>query len=165
MNKLEMLSHVYSKNKLDLNVLCYFLAKFAAEVDQTDLMYVNKIFLDHDITNSDKIFVLQQIKICGLQYNFDYFNKATKQEFKLDSNSDFEIELQSYFIHAKEHIDKLLMKEPSLIGLASEILVVIYEYFFNQRPEFDEQYLANQLSQYVRTYFDAEIKPDIKFKT
>jgi hypothetical protein len=165
MNKMEMLAHIYRDGKLDLNVLSYFLAKFVQEIEQTDLMYLNKIFLDKNIPNNDKIFALSQIKLCNLDYEFQYFNKINKQTFNLNPNSDFEFEQQPYFVNTKKLIDTLLMKEPSLITLANEILIVIYEYFFNSHPEYDEQYLATQLSQYVHTYFEPKIQPDPKFKT
>lgn len=165
MSKTEMLANIYKDGKIDLNVLSFFLSKFLKEIDQYDLQYINKIFIDKNLGNSEKIVILNQLKIANVNHNFDYFNSITNERFMINSSSNFEIESQSYYENVNKLIDKELMKEPSLILLAKDLLQIIYEHFFNRDAmKYTTNELANHLTNYVKKHFDNSIMVDEHFE-
>jgi hypothetical protein len=165
MSKTEMLANIYKDNKIDLNVLSFFLSKFLKEIDQYDLQYLNKIFMDKNLTNNEKIFILSQLKIAQIKYQFTFLNNITNESFSIDPSSNFEIQYQSYYRDVNKLIDQDLMKEPSLIVLAKNLLQIIYEHFFNREPiMYSIQALANNLVLYVKKHFDASIEVDKTFE-
>ena len=164
MSKMEMLAKIYDRKKFDVNLFSYLLGKFHDEIDQIDLQYINKFFLEHNIPNTEKIFALEQLKLIKKNYVFDFFNNVLNKNFKIDVNSDFEYLKHPYFKSVKQQIDEILMKDPSLATLANELLLIIYEYYFGSQPSYEPIVLADKLTRYVKTYFDHSYKPDIEFK-
>jgi hypothetical protein len=165
MSKMEMLGNIYKNNKLDLNLLSFFLGKFHKQIDNIDLLYLNKIFADKTINNSEKIFALEQLKLADIRYIFDYSNGLINKTFKIDVSSDFEFNRHPYFLNVGKAIEQILMKDPSLATLSRELLMIIYEYYFGTQPYYQPSALANKLTDYVKTYFDPKYEPDIEFKT
>jgi hypothetical protein len=166
MSKTEMLGNIYKNNKLDLNVLSYFLSKFYKEIDSYDLQYLNKIFLDKNISNNEKIFILNQLKIIETNYDFEYLNINTNDQFKINPISNFEIQNHTYYKDVLNILERELMKEPSLILLSKDLLQIIYEYFFNKKvSKFNSNELASNLINYVKKHFDDQIKINEEFKT
>jgi hypothetical protein len=165
MSKMEMLGKVYDGKKFDLNLLSYLLGKFHKEIDQIDLQYLNKIFLDKHVSNAEKIFALEQLKLSDIPYTFDFFNNVLNKQFKASTNSQFEYHTHPYFSIVKKKTENILMKDPSLATLCNELLVVIYEYYFGSQPSYEVNVLADKLTRYVRTYFEPAYKPEPEFKT
>jgi hypothetical protein len=164
MSKMEMLAKTYDGKKFDINLLSFLLGKFHEEIDQVDLQYINKIFQDKNITNTEKIFALEQLKLANITYSFDYFNNVLNRTFKIDTSTDFEYFKHQYFKNVKNKIDDILLKDPSLATLANELLVIIYEYYFGSQPSYEINVLADKITSYVKTYFDQTYKPDEEFK-
>jgi hypothetical protein len=164
MSKLELLSQAYNEKKLDVNIFSYFLAKFVKDIDDVDFQYINKIFKNKDIENTEKIFILKQIKDSELKYDFNYFNKNLNKEFLINSQSSFEVNLIDYYVQVDKLIEKILFKNPSNIALAHELLSIIYEHYFNLSPKFDVMVLADKLTRYVNAYFEPKNLPDPEFK-
>jgi hypothetical protein len=163
LTKLEMLSLVYNGKKLDLNVFAFFLGKFFEELDDLDYGYLNKIFKDPKIQNGEKIFILEQLKMCELKHTFDFVNEYTGHISKVSTTDNFEIETNSYFKHVCNIINKQLMKDPSLINMALDLARVVYENYFNEEPKYAAEELGNQLVNYVKSHFDDRIKADPEF--
>lgn len=164
MSKTEMLGNIYKDKKLDLNVLSFFLSKFSKEIDSYDLQYLDKIFCDKNISNGEKIFVLNQFKIAQINFDFIFFNAITNEQFSINPTSNFEIEYQPYYNEVNKIIDQELMKEPSLILLAKDLLQIIYEHFFNRGLiKYSEQVLAANLVQYVKKHFDSSVQINKEF--
>jgi hypothetical protein len=163
MTKMKMLSEVYDGKKLNINVLSFFLGKFAREIDQIDLQFINKIFLDHNIDNNTKLFVLTQIKDAEISYEFDFYNSMINKTIKVNSKSDFEFEQTEYFNKINKLIEDTLSKEPSLIVIAKELLMVIYEYHFNTIPPYSVELLARNLCRHVLQYFEQDKKQLTEF--
>jgi hypothetical protein len=164
MSKMEMLGKIYDGKKVDLNLLSFFLGKFHKEIDIIDLQYLNKIFSDKSIGNTEKIFALEQIKLSDINYTFDYNNGIINKIFKVDTSNDFEFNKHPYFVQTQKAIEKILIKDPSLATLAHELLMIVYEYYFGTQPYFEPMVLADKLSKYVQAYFDNKYKPDAEFK-
>jgi hypothetical protein len=164
MSKMEMLGKIYDGKKVDLNLLSFFLGKFHKQIEPMDLQYLNKIFMDKTITNTEKIFALEQIKITEIHYIFDYNNGFINKIFTINTNSDFEFHKHSYFVQTQKLIEDILIKDPSLATLAHELLLIIYEYYFGTQPYFESVVLADKLTRYVKAYFDNKYKPDVEFK-
>jgi hypothetical protein len=156
MTKMKMLSEVYDGKKLNINVLSFFLGKFAHELDQIDLQFINKIFLDRSIDNNTKLFVLTLMKDADISYEFDFYNSMINTTIKINSKSDFEFEQTQYFNKVAKLIEDALAKEPSLIVIAKELLMVIYEYHFNTIPPYSVELLSNNLRQHVLRYFEQD---------
>jgi hypothetical protein len=164
MSKTEMLGNIFKDGKVNLNVFSYFLSKFYKELDQYDLNYFNRIFLDKNLSNSEKIFILKQLKVANINFNFTYFNLTTNEQFIINSLSDFEFDSQKDYCSVLKVIDNQLMKEPSLILLAKDLLQIVYEHFFNRFPiTYSIDALANNLVKYVQHYFDTNIIIDKDF--
>jgi hypothetical protein len=164
MTKMQMLAKVYDGKKFDVNLFSYLIGKFHQEFDNVDLQYINKIFIDKHIANSEKIFALEQLKLTNISYTFDYFNNVLNKTFKINTTSDFEFNKHPYFKVVKRQIDDILMKDPSLATLSNELLSIIYEYYFGSQPSYEPIVLADKLTRYVKTYFDQSYKPDAEFK-
>jgi hypothetical protein len=154
MSKIKMLSEIYDGKKLNINVLSFFLGKFIKEIDEVDLQFINKIFLDKSIDTNTKLFIMTQLKDASVTYEFDFYNNLTNSSFKLNSQSNFEFENIEFFNKVNKTIDDNLSKEPSLIVIAKELLVIIYEYYFNQIPPYTVEILSDNLTKYVLQYFN-----------
>jgi hypothetical protein len=154
MSKMKLLAEIYDGKKLNINVLSFFLGKFLKEIDGVDLQFINKIFLDKNIDNDNKLFIMSQLKDAGISYEFDFYNKMTNSSIKLNSQSNFEFEHIDFFNKTNKSINDKLSKEPSLIGIANELLVIIYEYYFNQIPPYTVEDLSENLVKYVGQYFN-----------
>lgn len=165
MSKTEMLGNIYKQNKLDLNVLSFFLSKFLKEIDQYDLQFINKIFIDEKLSNNEKIFILSQLKIAQINYQFSFINNITNETFVINPLSNFEINYQPYYCDVTKQIENALMKEPSLILLAKDLLEIIFEHFFNRDPiNYDTNTLATNITNYVKKHFDPSTQTDKSFE-
>jgi hypothetical protein len=164
MTKMEMLAKTYDGRRFDVNLFSYLIGKFYEELDQIDLQYINKIFSDKHLANAEKIFALEQLKLAGISYTFDFFNNVLNKTFAINTLSDFEYNKHRYFKTTKQQIDNILLKNPSLATLSNELLLIIYEYYFGNQPPYDSLALAEKLTAYVQTYFDKSYKPDGNFK-
>ncbi|GHU46924.1 hypothetical protein FACS1894218_0270 [Bacilli bacterium] len=163
LTKLEMLTLVYNGKKLDLNVFAFFLGKFYGELDDLDYSFINKIFKDPKIQNGEKIFILEQLKMCELKHEFDFVNEYTGHQGKVNSIDNFEMRTNDYFKPVCKFIEKELMKDPSLINMALDLARVIYENYFNEQPQYTINELASQLVHYVKSHFDDRIKANPTF--
>lgn len=163
LTKLEMLTLIYNGKKLDLNVFAFFLGKFYEELDELDYSFINKIFKDPKIHNGEKIFILEQLKMCELKHEFDFVNEYTGHIGKVNSTGAFEMDTNDYFKPICKFIEKELMKDPSLINMALDLVRVIYENYFNEQPKYTADALASQLVNYVKSHFDDRIKADPNF--
>jgi hypothetical protein len=164
MSKTELLGNIFKDNKLDLNLLSYFLSKFSKEIDQYDLHFIGKIFVDKKLSNNEKIFILNQLKVANVQFDFTYLNNITNEHFQINSTSNFEIEHQEYYQQVYRLLDRDLMKDPSFIILAKDLLQLIYEHFFNRIPiKYTSEVLTTNLVVYVKKHFDSSLKVDNEF--
>jgi hypothetical protein len=160
MSKMKMLGEIYDGKKINVNVLSFFLGKFIKDIDEVDLQFINKIFTDKTIDNNTKLFILVQLKDAGVSYEFDFYNNLTNSNFKLSPQSSFEFGNVEFFNKVNKIISDRLSKEPSLIVIAKELLVIIYEYYFNQIPPYTIEVLSDNLTKYISQYFnDKKSKP------
>jgi hypothetical protein len=164
MSKMEMLGKIFDDKKFDINLFSFMLGKFHKDLESLDLEYINKIFKSKNISNSEKIFALQQMKLVNLVHAFDYFNNALNQTFSINLNDDFEYNKHPYFLQVKDQVNQVLLKNPSIATICNELLLLIYEHYFGSQPSYDTNILANKLSDYVQTYFEPEHKSDREFQ-
>jgi hypothetical protein len=165
MSKNEMLGSIFKKDKIDLNILSFFLSKFNREINKNDLFYLNRIFEDEYISNNEKIFILSQFKIANISYDFDFANHMISERFKINTLSNFEINSRTYYKSVLDMLEQQLIKEPSLIALAKNLLQIIYEHFFNRDViKYNDKILSNNLVNYTKKHFDETVSVDKNFE-
>jgi hypothetical protein len=163
MSKMEMLSQILIDSKININVLSFFLSKFNKQIDLIDLQYLNKIFLNKNISNSDKLFVLEQLKMCDIKYEFNFYNNYLNKEFKINSEQFYSLDNSEYYQLVKSNINNILIKNPSILNLAQTILLSFYETYFPINMDYKTEVLATNICRYVESQFDTNIECDKNF--
>jgi hypothetical protein len=125
MSKQQLLNSMLRNGKVDFDGVIYLLTKFGGSLEKEDFEYFNEIFNSGLVINSNKIAVLNELFLSGIQTQFKFYNVNTKKHFNVTPVEDIRPR-KGYYGKVKEGIKKMLFKEPNLLNLALEIVDSFY---------------------------------------
>ena len=163
MSKMELLTNAYDGRNLNVNVLSFFLAKFGEQLEKVHFFIIEEIFMNPNISNDVKIFLLSQLKVAKIDYDFSFFNNLTNVKSIVNTMSNFEFEENPKYKKILNKLEDNFLKTPSLYPLAKHIIQMCYEYYFGSEINYSEKELIDKTTNYINCFFEDKEQPDKQF--
>jgi hypothetical protein len=163
LRKEELFLEVFKNKRFSPIVFDIFLKKYQDELTENDFQKIQFFLLKKEVQNSDKIFLLTELKYHGITKVFSFYNPVIQKSFEIDTTAINTFEDSPYYVETTDKIKKNLIKSPSLIALSIDILKLIFEYYYDDRPQYSPSELASNITNYINNYFGENNNIDIKF--
>lgn len=156
---------LFLSSNYELTILNQLLEKYAAELNQNDLLRLNNIFLDENLSNEIKVNFLNIFKDFNIVYNFKFFNFNINQTFNINSKDDFEVENYETLKYIIDYVESLYFKETNKENIGIQLIHAIYYYYFNRYESISYQPsdLANNLIDLIEHTFNSQYEVDKEF--
>lgn len=130
--------------------------KYGKDMNETDYLKLQQVFLDDSVSNEMKITYLNIFKDYDVKHTFKYHNTNMNITFDIDLTKDFSIGMDETIFKIYDKLQALYFKETSKDQLAKQIIYSIYYYYFGDYKKLPYSYddLFNHIVDYVEHAFN-----------
>jgi len=147
---------IFNSEGYEYAVLNVLFDKFEKDLNPTDFLKLQQVFLDDSVSNETKVSILNYFKDSKVNHIFDYHNTLIDKTFKVDVSKDFSLYTSDLLYKVSDQLSALYFKETSKDTLAQQIVNAIYYYYFGDFKQipYDYDTLFNSIVDYVDRAFD-----------
>lgn len=148
---------IFNSEGYEVAVLDKLFDKYGNELDKTDFLKLQQVFLDDSVSNEMKIAYLNFFKDSDVKHTFTYHNTNINKTFEVDLTKDFSIGMDETIFKIYDKLQALYFKETSKDQLAKQIIYAIYYYYFGDYKQipYDYDKLFNHIVDYVEHAFNS----------
>ncbi len=152
MSKLELLDKFYSpgKHTCDVFLFQYFLNKYRGDLKLADMLYIQDVFLDKEMRNEDKLFLIEHLNQFKISYEFKFYNSYTGESSSINPRNHLLPDKIPLFTEALILINRKCFNDPSLQSLIVDLMYIMYSYFYPEPPDFTVDNFTFTLIDYAK---------------
>jgi len=156
---------MFNSEGYELPILDLLFEKYGKDINKTDLIKLNQIFLDDGVSNEMKVTVLNVFKDYEIKHKFNFVNTLIGKTFIVDLTKDFSPASNDLIYMVGDKLAALYFKETSKETLAKQIINAIYYYYFGDfnKIKYSYEELFDHIVNYIERAFNDQYPVDKEF--